>query len=76
MFVYNISIKINKEISLQWSQWQREEHIPDVMQTGLFVETKFLNCLNLVTKRHQHLLSNILLIQDKIIISTLRNFPT
>lgn len=45
MFVYNSSIKINKEISLQWLQWQREEHIPEIMQTGLFTETKLFELL-------------------------------
>ncbi len=45
MFIYNLSIKVNKEILLEWLQWQREEHIPEIMQTGLFIETKFFELL-------------------------------
>jgi hypothetical protein len=45
MFVYNITIKIDPTIEKEWLQWQREEHIPDIMTTGLFNEWKMFRLL-------------------------------
>ena len=45
MIVYNISIKINSAIENEWMQWQKQEHIPEVMATGLFTEYKFYRLL-------------------------------
>jgi hypothetical protein len=46
MIVYNITIKINPAIEAEWIQWQKQEHIPDVMATGLFAEFKFFRLLD------------------------------
>ena len=40
MILYNVTVKIQKEIEQEWLQWMREVHIPDVMNTGLFVDQK------------------------------------
>ena len=40
MFIYNITIKVNRPISDQWMKWQMEEHIPDIMATELFNDYK------------------------------------
>jgi hypothetical protein len=45
MIVYNITIKINTAIETEWLQWQKQEHIPDVMATGQFTEYKFYRLL-------------------------------
>jgi Domain of unknown function (DUF4286) len=45
MIVYNISIKIDTAIEKEWIQWQREEHIPDVMASGQFTDYKFYRLL-------------------------------
>jgi SNF2 family DNA or RNA helicase len=45
MFVYNITIKINAVIEREWIEWQKNEHIPDVMSTGLFHDYKFFRLL-------------------------------
>jgi len=45
MFVYNITIKINAVIEREWIAWQKNEHIPDVMSTGLFHDYKFFRLL-------------------------------
>jgi hypothetical protein len=45
VFVYNITIKINPGIEKEWLQWQRHEHIPDIMTTGLFTEWKMFRLL-------------------------------
>lgn len=46
MFVYNITIKIDAAIESDWLPWQKNEHIPEVMDTGLFTEYKFFRLLD------------------------------
>ena len=46
MFVYNITIKINREIETEWIQWQKLEHIPEVLASGLFTDHKFFHLLD------------------------------
>jgi hypothetical protein len=45
MIVYNITIKIIHDIEEAWIQWQKEEHIPAIMATGLFSEYRFFRLL-------------------------------
>ena len=45
MLVYNITIKIHPEINTEWVQWQKQEHIPDVMSSSLFTDYKFYRLL-------------------------------
>lgn len=45
MIVYNLSIKIDKTVEQEWLIWQKNEHIPEVMSTGLFTEYKFYRLL-------------------------------
>lgn len=45
MIIYNLSMKINTSIEDEWVQWQKEEHIPEIMATGLFSEFKFYRLL-------------------------------
>ena len=45
MIVYNITIKVFPEIEVEWVQWQKEEHIPDVMASGQFIDYKFYRLL-------------------------------
>ncbi len=40
MFVYNVTVTLEKEIHSEWLLWMRENHIPDVMRTGCFTEHK------------------------------------
>jgi hypothetical protein len=36
MYIYNVSIKIVPEIEADWVRWMKEEHMKEVLQTGLF----------------------------------------
>lgn len=45
MLVYNITSKVHTSIAEGWVRWQMEEHIPEIMSTGLFTEYKFLRLL-------------------------------
>ena len=40
MFIYNVTVTLEKEIHTEWLRWMKEIHIPEVMQTGFFVENK------------------------------------
>jgi len=46
MICYNITIKIDPQIEKEWIQWQKNEHIPEVMATALFSEYKFFKLLD------------------------------
>ena len=36
MLLYNVTVKIDLSVHDEWLKWMREQHIPAVMQTGLF----------------------------------------
>lgn len=38
MIVYGVTIKIKKEVEDSWFKWMREIHIPDVLNTGYFID--------------------------------------
>ena len=38
MIIYNVTCNVENEILQDWLQWMVEIHIPDVMQTGFFLE--------------------------------------
>lgn len=45
MIIYNITMMVNWSIHDAWMQWQKEEHIPDIMQTGCFQKVQMLRLL-------------------------------
>jgi hypothetical protein len=38
MIIYNVTIKVEHTIAAPFIQWMREEHIPDVVNTGCFTQ--------------------------------------
>jgi len=38
-FIYNVTVKVEKNIAADWLQWQIEEHGPEIIATNCF--TKF-----------------------------------
>ena len=36
MFIYNVTTKLTWNIHEQWLAWMKEEHIPEVLATGMF----------------------------------------
>ena len=46
MLVYNITTKVEKEIEVSWLQWQKEEHIPEVMASGMFNDFKIYQLIS------------------------------
>lgn len=45
MIIYNVTININHDAHDEWLAWMRETHIPDVMKTGLFSESRMLRLI-------------------------------
>lgn len=45
MIVYNITIKVAPAIEEAWILWQQQEHIPEIMASGLFSEWKLFRLL-------------------------------
>ena len=41
MILYNVTVNINPEVHDEWVAWMKEVHIPEVMQTGMFLENRF-----------------------------------
>lgn len=39
--VYNVTVSVDPEIAEDWANWMQEKHIPEVMQTGAFAESRF-----------------------------------
>ncbi len=49
MFIYNVTIKVQEAIHQEWLQWLREEHIPDIINTGCFTHANILELLEIDT---------------------------
>lgn len=58
MLIYNVTITIDRAIDAQWLKWMTEEHIPDVMVTGMFVSYRMGRLLS-----HDHSDSEIYTVQ-------------
>ena len=41
MIVYNVTVNIDDEIHDDWVNWMKNIHIPDVLRTGCFIESRF-----------------------------------
>jgi len=46
MIIYNVTVKIDNEIEVEWLSWMKEVHIPDVIRTGQFVSHRFCRLIN------------------------------
>lgn len=45
MIIYNVTIKVDADAAKDWVKWMKEEHIPELMHTGLFVDTRLCRLL-------------------------------
>lgn len=45
MILYNVTVKIDLDVHDLWLRWMKEEHIPRVMETRCFVESKLFRVL-------------------------------
>ncbi len=45
MIIYNVTINIDESVHDEWLQWMKTSHMPDVMRTGIFSESRLLRVL-------------------------------
>jgi Domain of unknown function (DUF4286) len=46
MIIYNVTVKIARNIHSEWVEWMRKEHIPAMMATGFFTKNTMLRLLD------------------------------
>lgn len=45
MIIYNVTVNIDTDVHDEWLKWMLEKHIPDVLATGLFIESRMSKML-------------------------------
>jgi hypothetical protein len=40
MILYNVTVSLDPNIEQEWLNWMRSKHIPDVLETGCFKESR------------------------------------
>lgn len=61
---YNVTVKIAHEVHDEWLHWMKETHVPDVLSTGKFVESKICKMIGMdeedgVTYSFQYIAPNM-----------------
>jgi uncharacterized protein YqfB (UPF0267 family) len=46
MYIYNVTVSVEKALAEDWLNWMKTIHVPDVLSTGHFVENKICRVLN------------------------------
>ena len=46
MILYNITVNIEKSVELEWLAWMKNVHMQEVMDTGMFIDSKIFVVLN------------------------------
>ena len=46
MYIYNVTVSIDKTLANEWLNWMKTIHVPDVLNTGHFTENKICKVLN------------------------------
>jgi len=45
MIIYNVTVSIDYDARDEWLKWMKEVHVPDVMNTGMFIDNKICRIL-------------------------------
>jgi Domain of unknown function (DUF4286) len=45
MLIYNVTSQVNHSISVDWLNWMKTEHIPEVLSTGMFTHYQLVKLL-------------------------------
>ena len=40
MILYNVTCSVDKDVHKEWYEWMKNVHVPDVMRTGMFLESR------------------------------------
>ena len=46
MVIYNVTSHVALPIADRWLQWMKEEHIPEILKTGMFTHFRILHILD------------------------------
>lgn len=46
MIIYNVTLTVDESILYEWLRWMKEEHIPEVLNTGFFIKAKLQKVLS------------------------------
>ncbi len=49
MFIYNVTVNVEKEIHDEWFDWMKNTHVHDVMNTGF---SSIIKCSDCLTRRN------------------------
>lgn len=45
MIIYNVTVSIDADVHDEWLAWMKNTHIPEVLATGLFIESRMSRML-------------------------------
>ena len=45
MIIYNVTVKVDADAANDWVMWMKGEHMPELMQTGLFTNSRLCHLL-------------------------------
>jgi hypothetical protein len=45
MIIYNVTVNVDDDIHVEWLEWMKTVHVPDVMRTGMFTDSRILRVL-------------------------------
>ncbi len=46
MILYNVTVSIDTDVETDWVAWMKDKHIPDILNTGMFVSARIFKVLN------------------------------
>jgi len=46
MILYNVTVNVDPSVAEDWLTWMQTKHIPDVLNTGLFIENRLMRVLS------------------------------
>jgi uncharacterized protein DUF4286 len=46
MIVYNVTVNVDADVHDDWLRWMTDTHIPEVMATGLFLDSRMARVLS------------------------------
>ncbi|MDQ3022110.1 MAG: DUF4286 family protein [Bacteroidota bacterium] len=46
MILYNVTVNIDDSVHDEWLQWMKSQHIPKVLDTGLFIDNKIFKIIS------------------------------
>ena len=46
MFIYNVTSQVSHAIATEWLEWMQQEHIPEVIASGVFTHHRIMRLLD------------------------------